>query len=146
MIREATKDDVKELLRLAWDFFEESMFNGTFTVRKCALHFFNLIDNHVFLVAERDNQIVGYITGFHVEYYFNDETEVQLNLFYVKPEYRGEGIASELLQSFTEKAAELGASRVFGANHSGVEQEAFRKIMEKHGFTKFSDYMVMNYG
>lgn len=146
MIREATKGDVKELLNLAWDFFEESMFEGQFTIRKCALHFFNLIDNHVFLVAEKDSQIVGYITGLHWEYYFNDETEVQLNLFYVKPEYRGEGIASELLEAFKNKANDLGASRIFGANHSGVEKETFRKIMEKHGFEKFSDYMVINYG
>lgn len=141
MIRHASRDDVRELVKLTWDFFDESMFDGEFRVRKCADYFYNLIDEHLFLVAD-EGQIAGYIAGFHIPYYFNDETEVQLNLFYVKPEYRGEGIASGLLNKAIEESDRLGASRIFAVNHSGVEKEAFRKIMENHGFTKFSDFMV----
>lgn len=142
MIRKANRDDLRELIRMTWDFFDESMFSGEFRVRKCMDHFINLMDEHLFIVDERDGEITGYVAGFHIPYYFNDETEVQLNLFYIKPDRRGEGIASELLEATKEESDRLSASRIFAVNHSGVEKEAFRKMLENHGFTKFSDYMV----
>lgn len=88
-IRVATADDLNALMQIENDVFEDpwsreslsSLFQGK---------------RNVVLVACQENQIIGYITGWHV----HDEAEIAR--LAVLPEVRRQGIASALIISINQ--------------------------------------------
>ena len=59
--------------------------------------------NHIFLVAEEDNKIIGLIQGFILT-----ENEVYLDLLTIKKEHRNKNIGSQLIQAFRKELKKEG--------------------------------------
>lgn len=65
-------------------------------------------DDHLYLVAERSNQVVGFS-----ESTLSDD-EATLLWLHVDPAYRGEGIADALFEETYDRLESAGAERVYG--------------------------------
>lgn len=62
---------------------------------------FNLLTNHLFLIAEHDNNFAGFICGFVSKHIFNPEITVLSEIFWwVVPEYRLTKVGSLLFKAY----------------------------------------------
>lgn len=115
IIRPGTNDDVPAIVSMSAQFYPQThyaewveMDEGT--VADLAS---NLIDNHVFMVAEDDGELVGMIGLFIIPFMFNRDVlfagEV---IFWVHPKARGGMTAANLLRSIEDPCREAGAGRV----------------------------------
>ena len=81
---------------------------------------------HTLLIAERDQQIIGYIAWQHIQ------DEIELHLIATAPSHRQQGIASQLMQQLIATAQQHHARiilEVRASNH--IAQALYRK----HQFT-----------
>jgi GNAT superfamily N-acetyltransferase len=66
--------------------------------------------------------------------YFRNEMvpdEIVVNMFYIKPEYRGKGLSKKLFTAFRDKCVDNGFSNItFGVHRDNTRM---RKVMEKAG-------------
>lgn len=62
-----------------------------------------LIKNHIFLVAESGEKLVGLISGYVVPHHFNPEIKMLVETFWwVTPEHRGSSAGARLLSAFED--------------------------------------------
>lgn len=85
-------------------------------------------NDHLYLVAERDGQVVGFSESVLVD------DHATLLWLHVDPAYRGEGVAGDLFAETRERLAGVGAERVHGrVLEDNVDGNAF---YEAHGFSQ----------
>lgn len=95
-------------------------------------------DHHTLLVAELDNNILGYV-GIHLQpYLFLPGPEGFVSELFVLPEHRGSGIGSRLLDAAVAWAKERGCCRLHLINLRSRESYA-RKYYEKRGWSERPD-------
>ncbi|QLG28616.1 GNAT family N-acetyltransferase [Halorarum halophilum] len=79
-------------------------------------------DDAVFVVAEEDGEVVGFVQSYFVD---RRERIGQLDWLHVHPDHRGHGVGSDLLRRVEAELLERGATRIEGrvlvANESGTE-------------------------
>ena len=83
----------------------------------------------IWIVIERDGKPVAYAAT-DINKTFN---ELGVGDLCVAVEWRGKGVAKELMAKIEEKAKELGAGSIFFAVHK--DNLVARKLYEKHGYT-----------
>lgn len=114
-IRPGKISDVPEIVRMSGIFYPETHYAqwcgmDDDTVADLAA---NLIENHVFMVAEEDGHLVGMIGLFIIPFmfnrYVNSAGEV---IFWVDPKVRGSMTAVNLLKSIEEPCRLAGADRI----------------------------------
>lgn len=72
--------------------------------------------------------------------------ELEMKRLYVKPDFRGQGIADELLAAVEQCATDRGARRLL--IHTGNRQHAALKFYDRHGYTPipvFAPYQQVTY-
>ncbi|WP_276302083.1 GNAT family N-acetyltransferase [Halorussus lipolyticus] len=83
--------------------------------------------------AERDDEIVGFVTyGVESDGYDQDAVRGIVRNIYVRPERRGEGIGSGLLDAAEERLAEQGADAV--ALEVMADNDDARRFYRRHGY------------
>jgi ribosomal protein S18 acetylase RimI-like enzyme len=96
----------------------------------------------VFLVAERESRIVGFLIATFVgtiPIYRLEETGYIHDLW-VEPEYRNEGVARQMTMLAVEKFRELGAKQI--RLETATANEAARKLFDSCGFRASSIEML----
>ncbi|UPM43771.1 GNAT family N-acetyltransferase [Halocatena salina] len=92
--------------------------------------------DYVMLVAEREENVVGFAEGVVVE----SDGDGDLLWLHVDPDYRGEGVGERLYNTIYDRLMTMGASRLRGRvlrdNHSGND------FYEQHGLVKAGDERV----
>ena len=64
-------------------------------------------DNHINLVAEEGNRVIGMITSDIIfRIYYDPKYEARIREFYVMPEFRAKGIGMKLIRKLKEVAAQ----------------------------------------
>lgn len=64
-------------------------------------------DNHINLVAEEGNRVIGMITSDIIfRIYYDPKYEARIREFYVMPEFRAKGIGMKLIEKLKEVAAQ----------------------------------------
>jgi len=108
-IREATKDDVPEILEQlkAFSEFYKTKMPMYRDDQHSEMIINDIIDNHYFNVATEDKDgasvLVGFIAGFILPHVYNPDIKVLHEAFWwVKPEHRRSGIGIQLLEVFTD--------------------------------------------
>jgi ribosomal-protein-alanine N-acetyltransferase len=120
-IREATRADLLDVSRI-----EQASFPQPWPFQA----FERFIDEPGFLVAERDGQITGYIVSDAVPNHGNALGHVKD--FAVHPDFRGQGIGTELLQ---QALAKLGTRGVYSVKLEVRENnESAIRLYRQHGF------------
>ncbi|WP_099469569.1 GNAT family N-acetyltransferase [Konateibacter massiliensis] len=136
IIRKAEKKDLEELLEI----YNYEVKNGISTLdleprtMEEWKEWFGLhnVENHPLFVAEVDNHVAGYAS---MSSYRNKEaykTTVELSI-YIGPDYRGQGIASALMEFILQEAKkDESVHTVVSVITAG--NEASRRLHEKFGF------------
>ena len=116
LIRECTHQDLESIFQLdqLWD--EEGVaYVFTYGNREEFIADFERFQKY-FLVAERDGQIIGYINGSvrvntKVEVLPKQETYLEIENIYVRPEYRDRHVGGDLLEQLLTVAEQNGIKR-----------------------------------
>lgn len=100
--------------------------------------------HHVFLVAEADNRIIGFILA-HAKYNKKQLKKKYACLVYlvVLPKYRKQGIANVLYGECIMRLKILGITNVYGWVNNESDG-AIIKFMKKQGFAQGHNYVWMD--
>lgn len=137
-IKEALKDDIKEINNLLTDLIQDERqydenINRNYVVKNYYEQFLKKKDSCLIVAKDENNNIFGYGFGFIMNYgNVYDNKIAQLDAVYIKPEYRKKGIARQIIQYFTEWAKNNKVSyielKVCNNNNKAIE------LYEKEGF------------
>ena len=137
MLRDATLDDIPDLILLGERMHNESIYACLrYSPSKVAETFSRLIDSErgLFLVAERAGAIVGFVTASAGEPYFSDEIMVTEHLVYMTPENRGTITAVRLLMAFVQWAKRFEPKLITAGITTGVTMRESAELYQRIGF------------
>lgn len=129
--------DAMAVMRMAKDFhdesdlrdipFDDSVFWG-YLVN-------TLNDKDSFLcLAERNNELIGFISGSIYQLYFSKVMAANSDIWYVAPEYRGGLTGTRLLKRFENWAEFNGARFLVSGSSSGITVDRVHKLIERFGY------------
>ncbi len=138
-IRKATKSDLEQVFHLA------SALATSFKVDRAAFECSYLMciaeDRSLALVAEYNQEIIGYLLGYDHHGFFSNGRIAGVEEIFVKPEHRAKGVGKLLMERSEEWAQERGASLITVVTRRassfytaiGYEESAtyFRKVFVK---------------
>jgi GNAT superfamily N-acetyltransferase len=128
------KEDIDVVLPLAKVFYEESLKVYGFSFSEESLR--QLAADHIAtksaLVMERDGVVVGVIAGKFIKLALCDYTIFQETLWYVLPEYRGQGL--RLFRECEKYCQSLGIKSIVMGNMANLNEEKMRKFYYSQGY------------
>lgn len=146
-IRKANIIDIKDILNLISEFYEEGL-------KECGLNFTdyslyrtaeNFINNGIVIVVEDNEIIVGLIGGMVIPSIF-DETEkiAQEAMWFIKKEYRKGELAKDLLDRFEKEAKDLGAKHIVMGIMGSMYIEILNKFYRHKGYKLLETQYIKN--
>lgn len=144
MIREATIDDVPELMRMTKNFYDNSHFPEFANYNKdTMIHLLiQMISDEgaMMLVAEGDEGLVGTLAILIYPYYFNHEVFTAQELWWwVDEEVRGSSIGVKLLKESEKLLQEIGVSHFTMMSITSSSADKVNNMYEKMGY-KLTEY------
>ena len=149
MIREATHEDVPQLIELGAAMHKESNYAPLIYNAKRATNFVHwLIDQEdgLVLVGERDNEVIGFIAAFAGVTWFGDglqKTVSDMGL-YVRPENRRGATAILLVQGYIDWGRRQGYAQIRAGTNAGAAGQAANAIYEHLGLARSGYCFVAN--
>lgn len=116
MIRNAKKEDIFELTKMAMAMHKESDFNDVpfnFRFTYDFLSFTLEDEDCCVFVLEKEGQIVGAFLGGVTPFFFSSKLKAYDTALFVLPEHRGGSAALKLLRQFETWAIEKGALKIY---------------------------------
>lgn len=112
-VRKANTDDYPELVAFGRKFFDSLPYRDVEYSEDSAQRWLDLMrELGVLLVAEIDGEPVGMAGGIYSPFVFNDRHKVGAEImWWIEPEYRRNGIGSELMTALEVAAANAGCIR-----------------------------------
>lgn len=138
MIREATHQDIAQLVELGAQMHTESRFKVLqYDCDKVFLLFDHLINTNQFIhVIEKNGLLTGGLVGFITEHWASkDNVAYDCGLF-ISPEHRGGVDAARLIKRFRDWAIVRGAKMASLGISTGVHPERTDKLIQACGFEK----------
>ncbi|MBA5203088.1 GNAT family N-acetyltransferase [Pectobacterium aroidearum] len=139
MIRQATKEDIPELVLLGMRMHQESSYRKlSFDAEKCAALADQLIASTygAVLVAEIDGQIIGWMAGGIAPFWFShDRMAFEYGVF-IDAEYRGGSAGYRLVKEFVRWAKEHGAVEIRMGITTGVHEERTGELYQRLGLQR----------
>lgn len=149
IIRNATKDDLPEVIDMGARLQEESKefeLLLTFNWQESYDHYTKELENkqaRIIVACESDGMLTGYQYSYLtlLDYLSANNRECIMEALYVKPEYRGRGIATALVKQAEQWAiTEMKADRLKAGIYAG--NEASERVHKKAGFMPYyTDYV-----
>lgn len=144
-ILRATIENAEEIKGLIYPgFFEESAFTGlTFDHDQTLEQVKSWIDG-LCLIAVDAGKIVGFTAAVGYRSFFV-EPELAVEIFYVKPEYRGKGVSRQLVEQIALHADAYGIKSVQTSCLSGISganNAMFVNLWKKFGFSELGSVMM----
>lgn len=143
VIREANNNDISSLNSLFQKLLEYERENYDDNIKEdlCINSFFDKrinIKNHIVLVAEVENNIVGYLYCIiDDDNKITKEIEAKIESFYIDFEYRNKGIGTKMLQEINRILKDKNVKYVFIENLEKNEHSKY--LYEKLGFEIFRE-------
>jgi GNAT superfamily N-acetyltransferase len=138
LIVQAQSYHLKDLVELGNLYYQESPYatSHTFDYNTLleGLRRAMIVASHNIVVAEWDGEVVGGSYAYIAPYVWCPETRVNVELIYVKPEYRGRGLAEDMLEHQTSWARQAGATEIT-AGDIGLNPDVTDLWLESQGFT-----------
>ena len=144
-IREATEDDVLDCLILFKQFHKESKVPYSWDAKKTQQVFIETLPlpNFTTLVAERDNEIIGFICAMFSEPFFSSEKVSTEVAWYVNKDSRGSTAAFKLLKAYEEWATSQGVKYVGMTYLENVTD--LSEVYEKKGYSKAETHYMKEF-
>lgn len=139
LIRECTHRDIDEILQLERQWGQENITHYfVCSSRETVIDYLEHFPVY-FFVAENNEGIVGYINGFAP---FNEggantpeeEPCLEIHNIYVKPDFRGRGIGSKLMERLLATAEQNGIQS-FLVDSVSTDMDKVINFYRSHGFT-----------
>jgi ribosomal protein S18 acetylase RimI-like enzyme len=141
-IREATQNDIKQLADLASKTYSDA-FGHVFTQEELAKrlqetrsekYFYEAVKLDIILIAEEDDQIVGYVEFGHVDLAIKEirKGDQEFSRLYILASYQRRGIGKGLMDAALEHPRLRNANNIY----LGVweENEVAQRLYKKYGF------------
>lgn len=138
-IRNATLEDMPDLLRLGQEFHSEfhfSRFNYDPEKIRELVTTLIAVDAGIMLVAEEDYEIHGAFAGALSPMWFGNDLVATDYALFLSPEHRGNFTAPQLVKEYVKQAKEKGAKQIFIGTSTGYESEKLAKFFERMGGTR----------
>lgn len=143
MIRKAERSDLDQILVLLKNFSDFVENRKKYFKNTDYLHKFlcNIIDNHVFLVAEEGDKIVGLICGYVTPNIFNPEMTTASEVFWwVEDEYKDTFKGARLLRTYLGVCKEYADEIILTLEHNSPIKH---KSLERLGFKLRENIFIM---
>lgn len=142
MIRDATREDLEEIVDLGAQFFAESptYCELGYAPEKIALLALRLIESPdgFVRVVERDGGLIGGMMGVAQEHWASEAVIASEVVLFVRPGARGSVLAGQLVEQFVAWGRKRGCVRCLAGSSSGVQPELCAKLYERLGFKRNS--------
>lgn len=115
----ADVEDFTELAKEHWESFQNK--KPTFDI--------NLLSNFHVVRAIDNDKTVGYILYLLYKSFYYDEVCCQVDMFYLKPEYRKQGIGKKMFTLVEEDAKQRGATQLISSFNLKQPLEGFYQKM-----------------
>ena len=115
----ADVENFTELAKEHWDSFQNK--KPTFDI--------NLLSNFHVVQATDNDKTVGYILYVLFKSFYYDEICCQVDMFYLKPEYRKQGIGKKMFTLVEEDAKQQGATKLISSFNLKQPLEGFYQKM-----------------
>lgn len=112
-------EDFSELAKEHWNSFHNKQ--PTFDI--------SLLSNFYVVRATDENKTVGYILYVLFKSFYYDEICCQVDMFYLKPEYRKQGIGKKMFTLVEEDAKQRGATQLISSFNLKQPLEGFYQKM-----------------
>ncbi len=135
-IREATEEDALDCLILFKQFHKESKVPYSWDAKKTQEVFVQTLplDNFVTLVAEINNEVVGFICAMYSEPFFSSEKISTEVAWFVNKEYRNSTAGFRLMKSYEDWARGKGVKYIGMTYLENVTD--LSEVYEKKGYSK----------
>lgn len=132
-IEQGTEQDIERCVQLGADMHAEGHYADLVYDHDIAAEYGRRVCEYgCFLVARKDEDIVGFFTGSLQQYRFGPEYVAVEELLYVAPEHRTGSTGYRLLKAFMQWAQDSGASEVSFAT-SVKHRKGFDALAERLG-------------
>lgn len=139
IVRPPESADWPQVLRLAGDMHHETDFRRyRFSVEKVEKLYDALLadrENFFAVVAEHQDQLVGFMGAFVCEHFFSYDRYASEMLFYVSPEWRGSSAALRMVRAFEAWGETKDVLDLMTGVSSGVAVDRTSRFYEKLGYT-----------
>ena len=136
--REITNEDFPALCDLGQMMHEEGSYSHLkFSKPRLLETFKRYMDDpdRIGIIAMQGDKPCGMIGGYVSKYYFSDQIVASDIAWFVLPEFRGTMIGVRLLDAFEDWAKSKGVSELRIGISTGVNMEAFDRLMKKRGYS-----------
>jgi len=135
-IREATEEDALDCLILFKQFHKESKVPYSWDAKKTQEVFIQTLplENFVTFVAERKDDVVGFICGMYAEPFFSSEKISTEVAWFVNKEYRNSTAGFRLMKAYEEWAKGKGVKYVGMTYLENITD--LSEVYEKKGYSK----------
>lgn len=148
-IRKANILDKEDIKLLIDKFYEESLkdLGMKFTDYTIDKTIDNFVTNHIVILAQDGDKIIGVIGGLLVPSIF-DETEIiaQEAMWYIDKEYRKGTLGTDLLLVFEEVAKELGVNHIVMVCMGNLNFEILNRYYTKNGYKLMENQFIKTIG
>lgn len=146
-IRKANIIDKEDIKILIDKFYEESLkdLGMKFTDYTIDKTITNFVVNHIVIVAQEEDKIIGVIGGLLAPSIF-DENEIiaQEAMWYIDPEHRKGALGTDLLLFFEEIAKELGVNHIVMVCMGNLNFEILNRYYTKNGYKLMENQFIKN--
>lgn len=145
IIRNAKEQDVDAIVELIMLFYAEGLNASGLSFDKESLRVTvdTVIKNHIFIVAENDDGIQGCIAGLFASSIFdNKQKVVEEKIWFIKPEFRGNGAAIKLLKALEVTAKTIGADIIIMAHMTNIMPDKVKKIYNSFGYKQAESHYI----
>jgi N-acetylglutamate synthase-like GNAT family acetyltransferase len=149
IIRKANILDKEDIKILIDKFYEESLkdLGMKFTDYTIDKTIDNFINNHIVILAQEGEKIIGIIGGMLSPSIFDEnEIIIQEAMWYVEPEYRKGTLGTDLLLLFEEIAKELGINHIVMVCMGNLNFEILNRFYVKNGYKLLENQFIKTIG
>ena len=154
MIRKAELSDVNDIIQTIRPYHKESMFKekriGNEDRLFMTVHNSVMGDGWTTLLSITDRSISGILIAYE-NYSFYDDSEMDIDFYYIPKEYRGSGVSRELIKAIKNIAIKRKIGIMYCGCHSnmadgGKNNNLFVNLFKKYGFEETGTNLHLEIG
>ena len=134
IIREAANKDIEGVIEVLKTVYLQDVAWAKRAIKKLLA-----TENYVVLVAELDDQIVGFIDYHILPSIWEKWNEATINNLFIHKDYQGKGIGSRLLKEVIKRTDAIGIVELYVGTEK--DNERATRLYKKHGF--FKEYLLL---